>query len=179
MKFVKWFVGMVVALVAVLALGSMVVSPQFKVTRSVTINAPADQVYALIADPRRWKDWAVWNQRDPSMEISYAAPPAPPMGAGAGWAWKSKSEGDGRMSFTEAEAGKRLGYELFFPDFDITSKGELLLVAAGNGTQVNWVLNGDMGRNPLFRWMALFMDGWVGKDFEAGLANLKALAEKP
>jgi hypothetical protein len=26
--------------------------------------------------------------------------------------------------------------------------------------------------------MALFMDGMVGKDFEAGLANLKRLAEK-
>ena len=46
---------------------------------------------------------------------------------------------------------------------------------------VKWLLvamNGDMGANPLMRWMALFMDGMVGNDFDAGLANLKALAEK-
>ena len=176
MKFFKWSVGIVLALVAVLALATLAVSPQFKVTRSVSINAPADKVYALVADPRRWKDWAVWNQRDPKMQISYSGPP---VGAGAGWAWKSQSEGDGRMSFTAAEPGQRLAYELYFPDFDTTSKGEMRLVAQGNATQLSWVMNGDMGRSPLLRWMALFMDGWVGKDFEAGLANLKALAEKP
>jgi hypothetical protein len=30
----------------------------------------------------------------------------------------------------------------------------------------------------VFRWMALAMDNMVGKDFEAGLANLKTVAEK-
>ena len=46
------------------------------------------------------------------------------------------------------------------------------------GTQVTWTMNGDMGANPLYRWMGLFMDKMVGPDFDAGLANLKALAEK-
>ena len=36
-----------------------------------------------------------------------------------------------------------------------------------------------MGANPLFRWMALFGDRMVGKDFEGGLGNLKSVAEKP
>ena len=36
-----------------------------------------------------------------------------------------------------------------------------------------------MGSNPLMRWFALFGDKMVGGDFEAGLANLKVLAEKP
>ena len=36
----------------------------------------------------------------------------------------------------------------------------------------------DMGMNPIGRWMGLTMDGMVGKDFDTGLASLKALAEK-
>ena len=40
-------------------------------------------------------------------------------------------------------------------------------------------MNGDFGSNPLFRWFALGADSMVGTDFEGGLANLKALAEKP
>ena len=48
----------------------------------------------------------------------------------------------------------------------------------GSSTRVTWTMNGDMGSNPLFRWMALGADRMVGKDFEAGLANLKAVAEK-
>lgn len=176
MKTVKWVLGALVALVVVLALGGLMLSPKFKVSRTVNVNAPPDKVYALVVDPRRWKEWTVWNRRDPSMQISYSGPAS---GSGAGWAWQSKSEGDGRMTFTAAEPGRRLAYELFFPDFGTTSTGELLLQPAGTGTQVSWVMNGDMGSNPMFRWMTLFADRMVGKDFDGGLANLKALAEKP
>lgn len=171
----KWTVIALVTLAVLLFAGGYALSPKFSVARSTTIAAPAEKVYALIADPREWKRWTVWNQRDPAMQISYSGPPS---GTGAAWAWQSKSEGDGRMTFTAAEANRRLAYDLYFPDFGTTSAGALELTAAGTGTQVTWRMNGDMGSNPLFRWLALFGDRMVGPDFEAGLANLKALAEK-
>jgi uncharacterized protein YndB with AHSA1/START domain len=171
----KWIVGIVLALAAVLVLGGYAISPKFTVERSVVVAAPAAKVYALVDDPRRWNDWAIWNRRDPAMAITYSGPPR---GAGAVWSWKSKTQGDGTMTFTGAEADKRLGYDLFFPDFGTTSRGELLFAAEGEGTRVRWIMHGDMGSNPLFRWMALMADGMVGQDFEAGLAGLKALAEK-
>ena len=175
MRILKWVVGGVLALVALLALGGMFLPGTFKVTRSVVVAAPADKIYGLVAEARRWKDWSAWNQRDPAMTINYSGPAS---GVGAVWEWKSKSEGDGRMTFTAAEPGKQVAFDLFFPDFGTTSRGELQLTPEGSGTRVTWVMNGDMGRNPLFHWMALFMDGMVGKDFEGGLANLKAVAEK-
>jgi uncharacterized protein YndB with AHSA1/START domain len=176
MRIVKWLFGVVLALVLVLWLGGMLLSPKFTVSRSVSVNAPADKVFALVASPAAWKHWSVWNQRDPSMQVEYSGPES---GVGAGWAWKSKSEGDGKMTFTGAEAGRRIAYDLYFPDFGTTSSGQFLFAPEGTGTKVTWVMNGDMGSSPLFRWMALFADGMVGKDFEGGLANLKALAEKP
>ena len=171
----KWTVIALVTLVLLLFAGGYALSPKFSVTRSTTISAPAEKVYTLVADPREWKRWTVWNQRDPAMQISYSGPPS---GTGAAWAWQSKSEGDGKMTFTAAEANRRLAYDLYFPDFGTTSAGALELAAAGAGTQVTWRMNGDMGSNPLFRWLALFGDRMVGPDFEAGLTNLKALAEK-
>ena len=175
MKAIKWILGALLALAAVLVLGGLLLSPKFTVVRSVSINAPPEKVYALVADPRGWKAWSVWNQRDPAMEITYSGPPS---GAGAAWAWKSKTEGDGKMSFTAAEPDKRVAYNLYFPDFGTTSKGDLTFTPEGSATKVNWTMNGDMGSNPLFRWIALFADKMVGKDFEAGLAGLKAAAEK-
>jgi uncharacterized protein YndB with AHSA1/START domain len=176
MKILKWLLGLIVLLAAVLLIGGMLLSPKFSVVRSATIAAPPDKVYGLIADPRRWKAWAPWNQRDPVMQITYSGPES---GTGAAWEWKSKSQGDGKMTFTTAEPGKRLGYDLYFPDFGTTSQGDFTLVADGAGTRVTWTMNGDMGKNPLFHWMALGADGMVGKDFEAGLSGLKAVAEKP
>lgn len=176
MKLLKILLALLLALVLLLVLGGLLLSSKFTVTRSVAIQAPPDKVYGLVANPRHWKDWSVWNRRDPAMQIEYSGPES---GSGAVWAWKSKSEGDGRMSFTTAEPGRRLGYELYFPDFGTTSAGEFTLAAEGAGTRVTWRMDGDMGRNPLFRWLALFGDKMVGPDFEAGLANLKALAERP
>ena len=176
LKILKWLLISILALVALLFVGGYALSPEFRAVRSTVIKAPAEKVYALVADPREWKRWTVWNQRDPAMTITYSGPPT---GAGAGWAWQSKTEGDGKMTFTAADPGKRVAYELFFPDFGTTSTGAIELTAEGSGTKVSWSMNGNMGSNPLLRWMALFGDKMVGPDFEAGLANLKAIAEKP
>jgi uncharacterized protein YndB with AHSA1/START domain len=175
-KVLKRLLFVFVGLVAVLLLGGLALSGEFRAVRSTTIAAPPEKIYPLIADPREWKRWSVWNRRDPQMAITYSGPPS---GAGAAWAWQSKSEGDGKMTFTAAELNRRLGYDLYFPDFGTTSRGALELVPDGAGTKVTWSINGNMGKNPLFRWIALFGDKMVGPDFEAGLANLKAVAEKP
>jgi hypothetical protein len=41
---------------------------------SAEIAAPPDKVYALVADPRSWKQWSAWNRRDPQMLIEYGGP---------------------------------------------------------------------------------------------------------
>ena len=176
MKVLKWILIVVLALVVVLVAGGYLLSPKFTVSRSIAIAAPAGKVYALVANPRQWKNWSVWTQRDPAMQIEYAGPES---GAGAKWTWRSKSQGDGTMTFTASEPARRVAYALYFPDFGTTSTGEIAFVPDGNATRVTWTMDGDMGSNPLLRWMALSADGMVGKDFEASLANLKALAEKP
>lgn len=176
MKWLRRIAATVLLLFALLYGIGLLLSPKFTVSRSTVVAAPADKVYGLIADPRQWARWSAWNRRDPAMKIDYTGNP---QGVGAVWSWKSASQGDGRMTFTHAEPGRRLGYELYFPDFGTTSGGELRLEPEGAGTRVTWVMNGDMGSSPLMRWFALNADAMVGQDFEAGLANLKALAEAP
>ncbi|MBK6862059.1 MAG: SRPBCC family protein [Ideonella sp.] len=172
----KWLAIVVLALAAVLVVGGWFISPRFSVTRSTVIAAAPDKVYALVADPRRWTEWTVWNQRDPAMQVEYSGPTS---GVGAAWAWQSKTEGDGKMTFTAAEPGRRVAFDLYFPDFGTTSQGELRFAPESAGTKVSWTMNGDFGSNPLFHWFALMADSMTGPDFEAGLANLKTLAEKP
>lgn len=175
-KAIQWTLA-VVGIAALLVVGAGFFLPtSFAVERSVVVDAPADRVFNLVVDPREWKRWTVWNQRDPDMEISYGGPP---FGQGARWSWISKSEGTGSMTFTRVVPNERLGYELSFPDFGMKSEGELILAAAGKGTRVTWTNRGDVGRNPLKRYLAVSMDRLVGPDFEAGLANLKQLAERP
>ena len=55
LKLLKWFVIVVVGLVAVLFVVGYHLSPKFTVTRSASIAAPGQRVYALISDPREWR----------------------------------------------------------------------------------------------------------------------------
>lgn len=176
MKWLKRLLGGLLLVVLLLVGVGFLLPSTFGIRRSTVVNAPADKVYALVANPRHWNRWAVWNLRDPAMKIDYSGPEA---GTGAVWAWQSKSQGDGRMTFTAGEPGKRLAYDLYFPDFGSTSTGELRFTAEGSATRVTWVMNGDFGANPLYRWFGLFSERMMGPDFDGGLANLKALAEKP
>lgn len=176
MLWLKRLAVVILALAALLGGGGLLLSPRYHVERSLIIQASADKVYALVADPHHWPQWTVWNRRDPAMTISYFGAPS---GEGSGWSWKSKSEGDGKMTLTAVTPDERVAYELYLPDMGSTSTGELRLELDGRGTRVTWAMDGDMGANPLYHWLGLVMDRLVGPDFESGLANLKTLAEKP
>ncbi|MGZ5131050.1 MAG: SRPBCC family protein [Caldimonas sp.] len=176
MRILKWVGGVIVGLVVLLVVVGWFLPATFTVVRAIEVAAPPDKVYALAADPRGWKEWSAWNKRDPQMQIVYSGAAS---GAGAKWQWKSKSQGDGAMTLTAAEPGRRVAFDLYFPDFGTTSKGELRFEPSGTGTHVTWTMNGDMGTNPVYHWFALSADRMVGKDFDEGLAGLKVAAEKP
>ncbi|TAG79177.1 MAG: polyketide cyclase [Burkholderiales bacterium] len=169
LKFITYLIG----LVLVVLLAGFLLPSTYSAQRSVTINAPADKVYPLVANVKAWKGWTVWNQRDPNMQLSYAGPES---GVGAKWAWKSKTEGNGAMEFTAAEPNKRIAYALQMEGMT-PAPGDIKFEPAGNATKVTWSMSGDAGMNPMFRWFGYFMDRLVGPDFEAGLTNLKKLAE--
>ena len=176
MKILQWTLA-VVGIIALAIVGTGFFLPsKFEVARSVVVNAPAEKVYDLVVDPRQWKNWSEWNRRDPKMDINYSGPP---FGQGAKWAWKSDSQGTGQMEFTRVEPNRRVEYTLHFPEYNMRSGGAFTLEPAAGSTRVTWTNAGDVGTNPLKHYLAAAMDKLVGPDFEAGLANLKALAEKP
>jgi hypothetical protein len=65
----------------------------------------------------------------------------------------------------------------FFKPFEAHNTAEFLVEPKGNATAVTWAM---FGPSPfMVKVMGIFcdMDKMVGKDFETGLANLKAAAE--
>ena len=174
MRIVKRIVlSLIVLLVALVAIAYALPS-HYRVVRSIDIEAPPSKIYPLVAETRAWKRWSAWNRRDPAMTVVYDGPPS---GTGARWTWQSKSEGNGQMTFTSAEPDRRLGYRLVFPDYDSSATGDITFESTSTTTtRVTWSNEGDLGNNPMMRWMGLAMDRIVGDDFAAGLVNLKALA---
>jgi hypothetical protein len=149
----------------------------FRVERSVTINAPADGIYPLIADFRAWANWSPYDKKDPEMKRTYGSITT---GKGATYAWDGdKNVGQGSMQILEASAPSKVVIKLdFVKPFEAHNTAEFALQPKGDATQVTWAIHGP---SPLIsKVMGLFMnfDDMIGKDFQVGLANLKALAEK-
>src|SRR5690606_5691480 len=126
--------------------------------------------------PRQWAHWSAWSRRDPRMDVRYGGPA---FGQGARWSWKSATEGSGSMELTRVERNRSVEYVLDNRDFKMKSGGVFMLDESPAGTRVTWTNAGDVGRNPLKHYLAWQMDRLVGPDFEQGLGNLKALAERP
>lgn len=174
MAFIKKItVGLVALLVIFVGVGFLLPS-DFKVERSVKIHAPATSVFAMVRDLKEWQKWGVWFKRDPQMKITYSGPEGR---VGMKSVWLSEEEGSGEMEVLEIVADKKLVYSLYFPEFEMASTGEFVLLENNGQTTVTWIDYGDMGANPLMGYMVLMMDGFIGPDFEAGLENLKTLVE--
>jgi uncharacterized protein YndB with AHSA1/START domain len=169
----KIFLALILLVAGLAAIGFFLPA-KFKIERTVTIAAPAEKIYPMISETRKWPTWTVWNERDPGMKIDYTGPAS---GAGAKWAWQSKSEGNGSMEFISADVSRGIGYKLVLADVGMTSTGVLSMAPAGSGTKLTWTNEGEFGGNPFMRYFGLVMDRMVGKDYEACLAKLKKLVE--
>lgn len=174
MKIVLKLLGGLAVLVLVLLVVAFLLPRNYRIERTIVINAKPEAVFAQIGDLKAWKNWGSWQERDPGMKMSYSEKTT---GVGAWSAWESKSEGNGKMTITAVEPAKSATYLLEFPDMGMRSNGSMVLQPADGGVKVVWVDAGDLGMNPMSRWFGLFLDGMIGPDFEKGLAKMKQLVE--
>jgi len=168
----------VIALVVVGVLIYAATKPDaFRIERAASIQAPPDRVFALINDFPSWRSWSPWEKMDPNLKRTYSGSAN---GKGAVYEWEgNKKVGQGRMEISESSPLSRIVIRLdFIKPFSANNTAEFTLDGRGDATTVTWAMT---GRQPfLFKVMKVFidMDRMIGKDFEAGLANMKAQAEK-
>ena len=172
-------IALVVAVVIAAVLVYAATRPDtFRVERQATINAPPEKVYAQLVDFRQWPAWSPWEKLDPAMKRTLSGPPS---GKGAVYAWEGNRDvGKGRMEIVDATSPSKVVIKLdFLAPFEAHNAAEFTLVPRGDATEVRWAMQGP--NTFMTKLMQVFtsMDAMVGKDFEAGLASLKAAAEKP
>lgn len=165
-----------VALAAVLAFAATK-ADTFRVERATAIKAPPERIFALINDFHHWGVWSPWEKLDPAMHREHSGAAN---GKGAVYTWEGNNKvGKGRMEITDTSPSSKILIKLdFLKPFEAHNSAEYTLETDGDCTNVTWAMHGP---NPYFaKVMQLFvsMDSLVGKDFETGLANLKAAAER-
>jgi len=149
----------------------------YRVERSTRIDAPQAVVFAQLDDFKAWAAWSPWEGKDPQMHKTYDGPVR---GVGATYAWQGNQKvGEGRMTVTDSRppADVKLRLEFIKP-FAAVARTEFIVAPEVPGTvSVTWSMEGT--NNLIAKMFGIFMnmDTMIGNDFEAGLANLKRVAE--
>ena len=171
----------ILIVVAVLILGvlglAMTKADTFTVQRSASIKAPPEKIFAALDDFHRWPDWSPWEKLDPDMKRTQSGAAS---GKGAVYAWEGNSKvGAGRMEILESTPASRVAIQLdFIKPFEGHNTATFTLQPQGDATNVNWTMTGPTPFVSKLMQVFVSMDSMIGKDFESGLANLKALSEK-
>jgi hypothetical protein len=148
---------------------------RFEMSRFTTIEAPPERVHALLDDFHEWRQWSPWEDVDPDLERTYTGPDR---GVGAHYAWSGNNKaGQGTMEITESTPSTVAVDLRFLKPFKAENVTRFDLAPAGDGTRVTWTMTGHRGA-VMGLMGKLFFDQAIGKDFDRGLARLKAAAEK-
>lgn len=166
---------LIVAALVVVSLLALRQPDSFRIERQTLVLAPPATVYAQIVDIERMRLWNPWERKDPSVRGTYGATRA---GLGAHYAWQSDKVGAGSMTITETVPERRVAFRLdFLEPMASTNQAVYTLTPEGAGTRVSWAMTGPSGFVTRVMQVVLDFDGLLGRDFEAGLANLKIQAE--
>ena len=175
----KLLVVVTVVVLAVSAFGIVAyMQPNdYSISRTININAPAAEIFPHVNKLPNWHAWSPWVDLDPNAKVTFAGPEE---GVGSSMTWDGNDKmGKGSLTILESKPFELVRYRLDFikPMMDSSmSKFEFKSTEA-NETAVVWTMYGE---HPNFlskaTWM-VFCSQMIGKDFEKGLANLKAVVE--
>lgn len=178
LKIVLAIAALVVLAIAGLLIYATTRPDTFRVARTTQIQAAPERIFPLINDLTAWKAWSPFEKKDPDMQRSFSGPAA---GTGARYAWAGdKNIGEGSMEIVDSLPSSKVAIRLdFLKPFRNSAMAELTLQPAANGsTTVTWTMSGDANYLAKVMHLVFDIDAMIGRDFEAGLADLKQMAEK-
>ena len=149
----------------------------FRIARRISIAAPAGLAFDQVNDLHLWQEMSPYVKLDPDAKYTFTGPRA---GAGASLAWEgNKKVGAGRMTVVESQPNELVRMKLeFFQPFAATHEARFTFQEKGGETEATW----SMTRASKFMCKAfgliMNMDKMIGDQFEEGLAQMKANAER-
>ncbi|MFC1568750.1 SRPBCC family protein [bacterium] len=170
MKAIKIIVSTLIFIIVLLFVIPLLLPSVYHVERSIVIHRSVDSVFYFLVDLTQRSKWDPWLEKEPTAisEISGSM-----QGIGAVWSWEGELIGKGTLEIKDAQENVSITNRLVFEAPQQAEADAIWKLKSDNGkTEVTWILKGEL-EYPIGRLMGLFMNHFMGKDFEQGLANLK------
>ena len=121
--------------------------------------------------------WNPYEKKDPDIRGSYSGSA---QGKGAAYAFQGNRDvGEGRIEIVASSPLSNVTMNLrMVKPFEASNIVEFVLEPRGDVTNVTWAMRGTVPYVGKIVHLFLDMDRMVGRDFDAGLADLKSLVER-
>ena len=175
--FVTIALAVLVVVVAVILMLAARKPDVFSMQRSTSIRATPGEIFPFINDFHQWQAWSPFEKLDPNMKKTFSGATS---GKGAVYEWVGNGKaGAGRMEIIEASVPEKVTIKLdFIKPFEGHNTCVFTMAEKGNATETTWAMHGPVPFMAKVMHVFVNMDKMLGKDFEEGLAKLKAVAEK-
>ncbi len=152
--------------------GSLFFPHTYSVDRKVVIQKPVSEVYAFMSDLRNWEKWSLWNNTtDSSITFFYGKRSD---STGGRHYFNGELLGSGRFLIDASAPDEFISYNLYMHGGNINAKGSFRFKAISTGsTELHWIDSGDVGDNPILRYMLASKISSTEKAFDEGLQRIK------
>lgn len=166
-------IGIIVALIGLLAVAGFMMQKDVHVERSIAINSSKEVIMSKLCDFKFFNEWSPWAKIDPNNKVEYAGTDCE---VGSSYSWKGNDEvGTGTQEIT-AMSDSKIDIKLVFTaPWESTSSVYYEVKEGEEGmTNVTWGYDGQM---PMLMSMFMNMDEMLGGQYEEGLNSFKTLLD--
>ena len=177
MKLFKIFAG-IMGFFALVFVVSLFFPRTYKIEKTTVVNMPDHETFAYLNNIRNWADWSPWNTDLDSSMVFFLSKVTE--GKGAAQYFRGGLVGNGRFRIVESIPNESIAYSLYIDMGEgsyMSISQKFVLKSLGGKTQLTWVDEGDVGMNPLYRFLLPSKIKSTEQGFEEGLAVIKKSAE--
>jgi hypothetical protein len=175
MKLFKLYL-IIAAIVIAFISGSRFFSPEYIVRETIIVNKPLHETFTYLSHLKNWEEWSLWNtDMDSTLYFFYNDK----MGSiGARQYLAGELIGNGFIEINQLQQDTSLRYFMYLRQGDMTANGKFEFKAIGNQqTEISWIDSGNVGNNPLKRYMVPMVTKSTAQAFKDGLSRIKLQLE--
>ena len=169
---IKNILKVVGGIVLILLVVPIFLPSKFSMSRSIEIKAPVATVFSRLPNLSEYNKWNPFPEGDPTNQTNISGD-----GVGSFLTWKGGKTGEGKMTVTGIDSNKKVEIKMEFYK-PMTGEGVVYWTTAAKSesiTEMTWSFEQDL--TYFNRYFGLMMDAMMGKHFEKGLKNYKAIVE--
>lgn len=173
MKTIKYVFFLVLIAIIALTIYTSVQPNEFSITRTRTINAPAEVIYKNVNDYKNWASWFFWVEKEPDIKITL---PELTTGEGSSYSWEDK-DGVSTIKTIETNTNKSIEQEMQIEGYPKSQVSWKFKPNKDGSTDASWTIE---SKNLPFNFKAYTalmggMEEQIGSNYERSLEKLDSI----